>query len=162
MVIIRSFEGSRLSTVSTWKFANPLGSAKSDNIELNIQINLIEKKGLKKSRQLSKKDPHTKFYFVATSDEDSQEHIKKILLDNEIIGLTQLLTDREVVVLKELQAVKNTKEAAANLHISARTFANHRFNVTKKLTISAAEAANLLFDCSSVDLFNAVLDDDMG
>ena len=94
---------------------------------------------------------------MATIESNAQKHVKDILLEKEIVGLTKSLTDREIEILKELYLVKNTKKAASNLHISPRTFANHRFNITKKTGMPAVEAANFIFECSNAELFAAML-----
>lgn len=158
MVVIRSFTGNALSDISTWGVASPLNNTQASSVAEWVQINLVIRDDIRDKRQLSKKSGQASFHFVATAGGDTQQHIKDILLSKEIVGLSKLLTEREMDVLKELYEVKNTKKAANNLHISSRTFANHRFNITKKLGMPAAEAAEFIFECSNVELFTAMLD----
>ena len=159
MIVIRTFKDGVLSDISIWKVAGALNNAIEKEAVQRIQINLIVNNGIKKKRQVTKESDQESFYFVATVENDAQQDIRDVLLEKEIVGLTKSLTEREVDVLKELHLVKNTKEAASNLHISSRTFANHRFNITKKLAIPAAEAADFLFDCSNAELFAAMIED---
>ena len=159
MIVIRTFKDGVLSDISIWKIAGALNNAIEKEAVQRVQINLIVNNGIKKKRQVIRESNQQSFYFVATAENDVQQVIKDILLEKEIVGLTKSLTEREIDVLKELHLVKNTKEAASNLHISSRTFANHRFNITKKLAIPAAEAADFLFDCSNAELFAAMIED---
>jgi len=159
VIVIRTFKDGVLSDISIWKIAGALNNAIEKEAVQRIQINLIVNNGIKKKRQVTKESDQESFYFVATVENDAQQDIRDVLLEKEIVGLTKSLTEREVDVLKELHLVKNTKEAASNLHISSRTFANHRFNITKKLAIPAAEAADFLFDCSNAELFAAMIED---
>ena len=158
MVVIRSFKNGVLLDISTWEIADALNNVIEKKAMQRTQINLIIKNGIKKKRQLIRESVSESFYFVATAESSAQQYIKDILLEKEIVGLTKSLTEREIDVLKELHLVKNTKQAARNLHISPRTFANHRFNINKKIAMSAAEAADFLFDCSNAELFTAMLD----
>ncbi len=157
MIVIRSFVGGALSDVSTWEIASALDNKVEGKVVQRIQINLIIKNDIKKKKLISKENNQNSFHFVATIESNAQKHVKDILLEKEIIGLTKSLTDREIDILRELYLVKNTKKAASNLHISPRTFANHRFNITKKTGMPAAEAADFLFDCSNAELFAAML-----
>ena len=157
MVVIRSFKDGVLSDISIWKIAGALNNAIEEKNIQRTQINLIIKDDIKKKKLISKENNQNSFHFVATIESNAQKHVKDILLEKEIIGLTKSLTDREIDILRELYLVKNTKKAASNLHISPRTFANHRFNITKKTGMPAAEAADFLFDCSNAELFAAML-----
>ena len=157
MIVIRSFLDGALSDVSTWEIASALDNKVEGKVVQRIQINLIIKNDIKKKKLISKENNQNSFHFVATIESNAQKHVKDILLEKEIVGLTKSLTDREIDILRELYLVKNTKKAASNLHISPRTFANHRFNITKKTGMPAAEAANFLFDCSNAELFAAML-----
>jgi DNA-binding NarL/FixJ family response regulator len=159
VIVIRTFKDGVLSDISIWKIAGALNNAIEKEAVQRVQINLIVNNGIKKKRQVIRESNQQSFYFVATAENDVQQVIKDILLEKEIVGLTKSLTEREIDVLKELHLVKNTKEAASNLHISSRTFANHRFNITKKLAIPATEAADFLFDCSNAELFAAMIED---
>ncbi len=159
MVVIRSFLKGVLSDVVTWGISCQPNNSGTDKALQKVQINLVIKNDDTIKRQLNRTSNQASFYFVATTDGDSQQHVNDILLMKEIVSLTKLLTEREMDVLKELYHVKSTNKAANNLHISARTFANHRFNITKKLGIPAAEAADFLFECSNVEVFTAMLDE---
>jgi ATP/maltotriose-dependent transcriptional regulator MalT len=158
VVIVRSFLEGVLSEVSTWGLADALNT-EVDKVNYRIQINLIITKDINHKKHVTKNNGDTSFHYVATTSVDSQQHIKDILLKKKIVGLTKLLTDREVGVLKELQQTRNTKKAASNLNISSRTFANHRFNITKKLGMPGLEAADFVYECSSVEMFTAMLGD---
>lgn len=157
MVIVRSFLEGVLSEVSTWGIADSLNTNEVAEGNSRIQINLIITKDINHKKSVTKNSGDSSFHYVATTSDESQQHIKDILLKQKIVGLTKLLTDREVGVLKELQQTRNTKEAASNLNISSRTFANHRFNITKKLGMPALEAADFVYECSSVEIFTAML-----
>lgn len=159
VVIIRTFSEGILSEVSTWGIADGLNTTGDNKADNRIQINLILTEDTKQKKQVTKIKGDASFHFVATTTEDSQQHIKDILLVKKIVGLTKLLTDREVGVLKELHQTRNTKTAASNLHISARTFANHRFNITKKLCMPALEAADFIYECTSVEVFTVMLNE---
>ena len=158
MVIVRSFLEGVLSEVSTWGVADALDT-EVDKVNNRIQINLIITEDLNHKKHVTKNNGDSSFHYIATTSDDSQQQIKDILLKKKIVGLTKLLTDREVGVLKELQQTRNTKEAANNLNISSRTFANHRFNITKKLGMPALEAADFVYECSSVEMFTAMLNE---
>jgi len=157
VIVIRSFVGGAHSDVSTWEIASALDNKVEGKVVQGIQINLIIKNDIKKKKLISKENNQNSFHFVATTEKNAQQYVKDILLEKEIVGLTKSLTDREIDILRELYLAKNTKKAASNLHISPRTFANHRFNITKKTGMPAAEAANFLFDCSNAELFAAML-----
>jgi len=157
VVVIRTFKDGVLFNISTWEIAGALNNVIEKEVIQRIQVNLVIKNGVKKKRQVIRESNQESFYFVATAEKNAQQHIKDILLEKEIVGLTKSLTERELDVLKELHLVKNTKEAASNLHISPRTFANHRFNINKKLGMSATEAADFLFDCSNAELFEVMV-----
>ena len=157
MVVIRSFKDGVLSEISIWEIAGALNNAIEEKISQRIQINRIIMNDIKKKKLISKENNQNSFHFVATIESNAQKHAKDILLERQIVGLTKSLTDREIEILKELYLVKNTKKAASNLHISPRTFANHRFNITKKTGMPAVEAANFLFECSNAELFTAML-----
>ena len=157
MVVIRSFKDGVLFDISIWEIAGALNNAIEEKNIQRTQINLIIKDDIKKKKLISKENNQNSFHFVATIESNAQKHVKDILLEKEIVGLTKSLTDREIDILRELYLVKNTKKAASNLHISPRTFANHRFNITKKTGMPAAEAADFLFDCSNAELFAAML-----
>ena len=157
MVVIRSFKDGVLSDISIWKIAGALNNAIEEKNIQRTQINLIIKDDIKKKKLISKENNQNSFHFVATTEKNAQQYVKDILLEKEIVGLTKSLTDREIDILRELYLAKNTKKAASNLHISPRTFANHRFNITKKTGMPAAEAADFLFDCSNAELFAAML-----
>jgi len=157
VVVIRSFKDGVLFDISIWEIAGALNNAIEEKNIQRTQINLIIKDDIKKKKLISKENNQNSFHFVATIESNAQKHVKDILLEKEIIGLTKSLTDREIDILRELYLVKNTKKAASNLHISPRTFANHRFNITKKTGMPAAEAADFLFDCSNAELFAAML-----
>lgn len=158
MIIVRSFLEGVLSEVSTWGIADALNTLEVNNEKSRIQINLTISDNLNHKKHFTKNNGDSSFHYVATTSDNSQQHIKDILLAKKIVGLTKLLTDREVGVLKELQQTRNTKEAANNLNISSRTFANHRFNITKKLSMPALEAADFVYECSSVEMFTAMLE----
>lgn len=157
MIIVRSFLEGVLHEVSTWGIADSLNTSKMNPVTNRIQINLIISEDLNHKKHVTKDNGDSSFHYIATTSDDSQQHIKDILLAKRIVGLTKLLTDREVGVLKELQQTRNTKKAASNLNISSRTFANHRFNITKKLGMPALEASDFVYECSSVELFTAML-----
>ena len=158
MVIVRSFLEGVLSEVSTWGIVDSLNTSEMDKGNSRIQINLVITEDLNHKKYVTKNNGDSSFHYVTTTSGDSQQQIKDILLKKKIVGLTKLLTDREIGVLKELQQTRNTKEAANNLNISSRTFANHRFNITKKLGMPALEAADFVYECSSVEMFTAMLE----
>jgi DNA-binding CsgD family transcriptional regulator len=158
VVIIRTFSEGILSEVSTWGIADGLNTTGVNKADNRIQINLILTDDTRQKRQVTKSKGDASFHFVSTTSENSQQDIKDILLVRKIVGLTKLLTDREIGVLKELHKTRNTKTAANNLHISARTFANHRFNITKKLGMPALEAADFVYECTSVEVFTSMLE----
>ena len=157
MIVIRSFVDGVISSVSTWGISSPLDNTLAIEGAERVQINLIIRDDIKQKRELTNTGNHTSFHFLATPAFDSEQQVKEIFLSKEMVGLTKLLTEREMEVLKELYQVQNTKKAATNLHISSRTFSNHRFNITKKLGMPAAEAANFIFECSNVELFITML-----
>ena len=157
VVIVRSFLEGVLSEVSTWGIADALNAAEVESVNCRIQINLIIREGMNHKKHITQNNGASSFHYVATTSDETQKHIKDILLEKKIVGLTKLLTDREVGVLKELQQTRNTKTAASNLKISSRTFANHRFNITKKLSMPALEAADFVYECSRVEMCTAML-----
>ena len=157
MVTVRLFKTGTLDSLTTWGVTGSVGGVSSAPILEHIQINIVitlDETNLLRSNTLI--DGSVCFYAVAT-EASTNEVIKKILLDREIVGLTELLTQREVDVLRTLFTTKNTKSGAAKLHISERTFANHRFNIAKKTGRPANEVAQVVFDCSNVELFISML-----
>ena len=157
MVTVRLFKAGKLDSLTTWGVTDSVGGVFSAPILEHIQINIvITSDGIAHHRSNTLIDGSVCFYAV-TTETGANEVIKKILLDREIVGLTELLTQREVDVLRTLFTMKNTKSGAAKLHISERTFANHRFNIAKKTGRPADEIAQAVFDCSNVELFISML-----
>jgi len=157
MVIIRLFKTGKLDSLTTWGVTEPVGGVFLAPILEHIQINVVitsdEFAHVRSNTQI---DGSVRFY-AATTEAKSGDVIKEILLDREIVGLAELLTQREIDVLRTLFFTKNTASGAAKLHISERTFANHRFNIAKKTGRPAIEIAQTVFDCSNVELFTSML-----
>ena len=131
MLLIQSFVEGILLDIASWGMTDALSICEAEKESEKIQTNLIFTDNINHTRQVNKNSGDSSFYFVATNTTGSQQHIKDILISKKIVGLTKLLTDCEIGVLKELHKTRNTKTAANNLHISVRTFTNHRFNITK-------------------------------
>jgi len=158
VIVVRSFLDGNLSNVDTWGTMSPLNDVATEASSEKLQINLIIKECLNNEPHLIDNSNNKSIYYVGTKSNDCQRHIADILLSKKLIGLTKLLSNRELDVLKSLFIIKNAKQCAKNLHISERTFANHRFNITKKLNIPAIEAADFIFNCSNVNLYNLIID----
>ncbi len=157
MVTIRLFKMGKLDSLTTWGLKGSVGGLFSaptlEHVQINIVITDDDATPLRSNTLID----GSICYYAATTEALANNVIKTILLDREIVGLAELLTQREVDVLRTLSTVKSTKSGAEKLHISARTFANHRFNIAKKTGRPATEIAKVVFDCSNVDLFNSML-----
>lgn len=159
MLIIRTFLGGKLDHISTWGQGGSFNKQASKSLKTNlqIQINIIIQEQAQQIRHSTTLSNGAHCYFATCSAADSSAVTKEILLDHKIIGIVELLTPRELEVLKAIAKSKNTKNGANKLHISERTFANHRFNIRKKTGHQAADVAQFIFDYSNVELFISML-----
>jgi DNA-binding CsgD family transcriptional regulator len=157
MVTVRVFKVGMLDNLTTWGLAGSVGESFSKASLEYIQINIvITSDEISHVRSNTLSDGSLCFY-ASTPEAGANDVIKRILLDREIVGLAKLLTEREVDVLRTLSTTKSTKSGAEKLHISERTFANHRFNIAKKTGRPAIDIAHSIFDCSNVELFISML-----
>jgi DNA-binding NarL/FixJ family response regulator len=76
---------------------------------------------------------------------DNESHIRTVIGQNletneDLTPAKQLLTEREIEVLKQFARGCAVKEVAENLHISTHTVVSHRKNISAKLGIKTTSA----------------------
>ena len=71
--------------------------------------------------------------------------------------MTQLLTNRELDVIKALFELRSTKKTATHLGISDSTLVNHQSNISKKIGFRSSEVAAMIADYSSAELLMSVI-----
>ena len=159
MLIIRTFLGGKLDHISTWGQGRSFNKQATTNPATNfqMQINIIIQEQQEPARHSTTLDNGAHYCFATCTAADSSAVTQAFLLDHKVIGIVELLTPRELEVLKAIASSKNTKSGADKLHISERTFANHRFNVRKKTGQQAADVSQFIFDYSNVELFISML-----
>lgn len=159
MLIIRTFLGGKLDHISTWGQGGSLHkqATSKPTTQTQIQINIVIQETEKHVRHATTLANGAHCFFATCSADKSSAVTQEILLENKIIGIVELLTPRELEVLEAITDSKNTKNGADKLHISERTFANHRFNIRKKTGYQAADVAQFIFDYSNVELFISML-----
>jgi len=157
MITVRMFKTGKLETLTTWGLSGSVGEIFSEQTLEHIQINIVITSDSTRPIISNAMTDGSVCFYAATTEENANDVIKKILLDREIVGVAELLTSRELDVLRTLNTTKSTKSGAEKLHISERTFANHRFNISKKTGRPASEIAQSVFDCSNVELFISML-----
>jgi FixJ family two-component response regulator len=96
-------------------------------------------------------------YYLFSPTDDCQAEIDELLLAHKVVGIAQLLTRRELDVIKEIFDLDNTSKVAAKLGISESTLVNHQSNISKKSGFRVREIASMVADCSSVELLTSVV-----
>ena len=159
MLIIRTFLGGKLNHISSWGQGRSFNKQRTVNPTTNfqMQINIIIQEQQEPIRHSTTLANGTHCCFAICSAVDSSAVTQAFLLDYKVVGIVELLTPRELEVLKAIADSKNTKNGANKLHISERTFANHRFNIRKKTGQQAADVSHFIFDYSNVELFISML-----
>ena len=159
MLIIRTFLGGKLDHISTWGQGGSFNkqAITEPTIHFQMQINIVIQEIGEKIRHSTTSTNGAHYYFATCSAADSSSVTQEILLEHKMIGIVELLSPRELEVLQAIADAKNTKRGADKLHISERTFANHRFNIRKKTGQQAADVAQFIYDYSNVELFISML-----
>lgn len=157
MIIIRKFEEKTLADISTWGYCDAFGDFVPRTIEQSIQINvMIDAKAKEKTHKNLLGNGATTYYLLSP-DGRCQSAIDELLMEHRVVGITQLLTKRELDVVRALFELRSTKKAAAHLGISASTLVNHQSNITKKTGFRINEIASMIADCSSAELLMSVV-----
>lgn len=85
-------------------------------------------------------DYHDVIYLNDSADDLQSVVVKHLTRKQDDIPVHQLLTEREIEVLKQYAAGKSVKEIADFLNISSHTVVSHRKNITAKLGIKTTSA----------------------
>lgn len=81
------------------------------------------------------KDYHDVIYLSDTEEEIRSLVVRHLTQKTDSTPVHQLLSDREIEVLKQFARGMSTKEIAETLHISTHTVISHRKNISSKLGI---------------------------
>lgn len=85
-------------------------------------------------------DYHDVIYLNDSANDIQSVVVKHLTRKQEDVPVHQLLTGREIDVLKQYAAGKSVKEIADVLNISSHTVVSHRKNITAKLGIKTTSA----------------------
>lgn len=157
MIVIRKFKDQLLDSIATWGPCDAFGEFLPRADEDSIQVNVLVAKNTKKSKHSNRLGNGATAYYLFSPTEDCQAEIDELLLAHKVVGITQLLTKRELDVIKELFDLDNTSKVAAKLGISESTLVNHQSNISKKSGFRVREIAAMVADCSSVELLTSVV-----
>lgn len=126
--------------------------------EINsVQVNILATDKVAKSRIFCHSSKTTVFHYIVGSDSHIEVLASKLLDELNIDVNADLLSKRELSVLQMLHNISTTKQAANELHISARTLNNHRYNISKKTGMNALMTADLVYGTDNIRLALAIL-----
>ena len=157
MIVIRKFKDQLLDSIATWGPCDAFGEFLPHAVEDSIQINALVAKNTKKSKHSNRLGNGATAYYLFSPTDDCQAEIDKLLLAHKVVGIAQLLTRRELDVIKEIFDLDSTSKVAAKLGISESTLVNHQSNISKKSGFRVREIASMVADCSSVELLTSVV-----
>ena len=157
MIVIRKFKDQVLDSMTTWGACDAFGEFLPRPLEDSIQINVLVAKNAKKSTHSNRLGNGATAYYLFSPTGDCQAEIDELLLAHKVVGIAQLLTKRELDVIKEIFDLDNTGKVAAKLGISESTLVNHQSNISKKSGFRVREIVAMIADCSSVELLTSVV-----
>ena len=157
MIVIRKFKDEVLVSIVTWGPCDAFGEFLPRALKDSIQINVLVAENTTKSTHSNRLGNGAAAYYLFCSSGDYQAEIDELLLAHKVVGITQLLTKRELAVIKELFDLGSNSKVAAKLGISESTLVNHQSNISKKSGFRVREIAGMVADCSSVELLASVV-----
>ena len=157
MIFIRRFKNGALVDVTTWGRCDAFGDFIPRTIEQSIQINVMGEAKDKDKIHKNLLANGGNAYYLLCADENCQAHIDDLLIEHRVVGMKQLLTSRELDVIKTLFTLRSTKKTAIHLGITDSTLVNHQSNITKKTGFRPSEIAPMIADCASVELLLSVV-----
>ena len=157
MIVIRKFKDQVLDSIITWGHCDAFGEFLPRALEDSIQINVLVAENTTKSTHSNRLGNGAAAYYLFCSSGDYQAEIDELLLAHKVVGIAQLLTRRELDVIKEIFDLDNTSKVAAKLGISESTLVNHQSNISKKSGFRVREIIAMVADCSSVELLTSVV-----
>ena len=157
MIFIRRFKNGILADITTWGRCDAFGEFTPCTIEQSIQINVMGSADVKEKIHKNLLANGATAYYLFCADENCQACIDDLLLEHRVVGMRQLLTNRELDVIKALFTLSSTKETATHLGITGSTLVNHQSNITKKTGFRPSEIAPMVADCASVELLLSVV-----
>ena len=157
MIFIRRFKNGALVDVTTWGRCDAFGNFIQRTIEQSIQINVMGEAKDKDKIHKNLLANGGNAYYLLCADENCQAHIDDLLIEHRVVGMKQLLTSRELDVIKTLFTLRSTKKTAIHLGITDSTLVNHQSNITKKTGFRPSEIAPMIADCASVELLFSVV-----
>ncbi|MDG0969950.1 MAG: LuxR C-terminal-related transcriptional regulator [Porticoccaceae bacterium] len=152
VLIIRRFKYDAITSVNIWHFVD-----NSSGAQLPIQINTVVSDTLKNYTLSNALTDGTMCHYISSDECGIDQYVDEFIDQFKVSASVKMLTRREMHVLEVLTIFKNTELGADRLHVSNRTFNNHRYNIAKKTGVSAKDAAYLAYDCSNVNLFVSML-----
>jgi len=157
MIVIRKFQSGSLTKITTWGCCDAFGYFLPRTLEQSIQINvMIDVKSREKIHTNLLGNGSTAYYLF-TQEHNCQAAIDELLIKHRVVGMTQLLTNRELDVIKALFELRNTKKTATHLGISDSTLVNHQSNISRKIGFRSSEIAAMIADYSSAELLMSVI-----
>ncbi len=157
MIFIRRFKNGALVDVTTWGRCDAFGDFIPRTIEQSIQINVMGEAKDKDKIHKNLLANGGNAYYLFCADENCQAHIDDLLIEHRVVGMKQLLTSRELDVIKTLFTLRSTKKTAIHLGSTDRTLVNHQSNMTHKTGFRPSEIAPMMADCASVELLLSVV-----
>ena len=157
MIIIRKFKDQVLDSIVTWGPCDAFGEFLPRALEDSIQINVLVSQNAIKSTHSNRLGNAATAYYLFSPTGDCQVEIDELLLAHKVLGIAQLLTKRELDVIKKLFDLGSTSKVAAKLGISESTLVNHQSNISKKSGFRVREIVAMIADYSSVELLTSVV-----
>jgi DNA-binding CsgD family transcriptional regulator len=152
VLIIRRFKYNAIKSVDIWHIVD-----NSSGVQMPIQINTVVSDTLKNYKLSNALADGTMCHYISSDECSIDQSIDEFIDQFKMSASIKMLTRREMHVLEVLMIFKNTELGADKLHVSNRTFNNHRYNIAKKTGVSAKDAAYLAYDCSNLNLFVSML-----
>ena len=157
MIVIRKFKDEVLVGITTWGPCDAFGEFLPRALEDSIQINVLVAENTTKLIHNNRFGNGAAAYYLFSPTGDCQAEIDELLLAHKVVGIAQLLTRRELDVIKEIFNLGSTNKVAAKLGISESTLVNHQSNISKKSGFRVREIASMIADRSSVELLTSVV-----
>jgi len=156
VLVIRWVVHGEIIHLSSSKLDKSLLLDYSDQIH-SIQVNILATDSAIKPKSFCHSSKTTIFHYIVGSDTNIEDMACRFFSKLNIDHKACLLSKRELSVLKALNCIASTKQAADKLHISDRTLNNHRYNISKKTGMNALDAADLLYRTDNIRLVLAIL-----
>ena len=162
MIVIRKFKDQLLDSIATWGPCDAFGEFLPRAVEDSIQINVLVAKNTKRSKHSNRLGNGATAYYLFSPTDDCQAEIDELLLAHKVVGIAQLLTRRELDVIKEIFDLDNTSKVAAKLGITSMLSINFLPNAIYKpercirTTLEAAKKynfpiQNIMFEFTEVE-----------